>query len=62
MIDVQKADKDRCCCVCHGRKDVYYIILRSEDNNSRTEIPICENCFWMMEITWDLVRLEEIEL
>ena len=55
MIDIQKADKDRCCCVCHGKKDVYCILFRSEVTNCGIEIPICKNCYARMYLKWDCV-------
>lgn len=56
MIKISKADKDRCCCVCHGKTDVYCILFRSDVTNCGTEIPICEKCFWRMKVKWDCVR------
>ena len=53
MIEVSKADDYRSCCVCHSRKDVYRIMLRSEVNNSGTEIPICKDCYAKMYLAWD---------
>lgn len=53
MIEISKADDYRACCICHGKKDVYCIMLRSKITNSGTEIPICRNCYARMCLKWD---------
>lgn len=55
MIKISEADDYRSCCVCHSKKNVYCIMLRSDVTNQGTEIPICKDCYARMYLVWDSV-------
>lgn len=50
MIEVEKAEKYRCCNVCKSQQKVFNITFWAKNTNSGTQVSLCEKCLNELKI------------
>ena len=44
MIEIENAEKYRCCNICYSKENVYKVTFRAEETNNGIQVALCKEC------------------